>query len=72
MDKNAGDTGNAICFNCEALKTITYKLRDVPLRQDDVVIKNILVGVCDDCDSTIILPSQSTEKVKSVLDTLKK
>ena len=62
------DKGQAICEDCKAIVETTYLLRNVPFSDQSGVVKNVLVGVCDQCDSVISLPHQSTPLVKKQLD----
>ncbi len=63
-----GDTQRAVCQQCGAFKPITFQLRDVPFSDGSGIVKNVLVGVCDECDSVAVLPHQSTPAVKQQLD----
>lgn len=67
-----GDTKRAACNNCESFEKITFKLRDVPFSDASGVVKNVLVGVCDNCDSVAVLPHQSTPVVKKQLEMQRK
>lgn len=59
-----GDTKTVICNTYESLQTVTFKLRNVPLSDGSGFVKNILVGVCDTCDSIAALPHQSTLAIR--------
>ena len=59
-----GDRGKAICERCR-LAPITYRYRDVPLSDAGRLVKNILVGVCDQCESVVSIPAQSTPAIKT-------
>ena len=59
-----GDTKKGICGDCEARVTIEYKIRDVKFVNVDVY-KDILVGVCPQCDEVCSLPAQSIPAVKA-------
>ena len=67
-----GDTKNAACNNCKSFQGVTFKLRDVPFNDGSGVVKNVLVGVCDNCDSVAVLPHQSTPAVKKQLEVQRK
>jgi hypothetical protein len=67
-----GDTQKAACETCKAFENATFKLRNVPLSDGSGIIKDVLVGVCDKCNSVSILPNQSTALVKRQLDILRK
>jgi hypothetical protein len=60
----AGDTGRAICPHCKAMRALVYQYRQVYLTKTKVPVPNVLVGVCLDCDRTIVLPAQSTPRIK--------
>lgn len=64
-----GDTQKAACHQCGRFEDVTYKLRDVPFSDGKGVVKNVLVGVCDCCDSVAVLPHQSTPAVRKQLET---
>lgn len=67
-----GDTKSAACNNCESFQGVTFRLRDVPFSDGSGVVKNVLVGVCDSCDSVAVLPHQSTPAVKKQLEVQRK
>ncbi len=62
-----GDHKKAACFKCKLFQTVTFKLRDTPFSDGSGIVKNVLVGVCDNCDSVAVLPHQSTPAVKKQL-----
>jgi hypothetical protein len=62
-----GDQEKAICNTCKALVSVTYQLRNVPFSDQSGLVEDVLVGVCEGCDSVIVLPHQSTPKVKQAL-----
>ena len=63
-----GDTKKVACDCCESFQTATFKLRDVPFSDNSGIVKNVLVGVCDHCDSVTVLPHQSTPAVRKQLE----
>jgi len=63
-----GDTQKAACNHCKRFENITYKLRTVPFSDGKGVVKKVLVGVCDYCNSVVVLPHQSTPLVKKQLE----
>ncbi len=63
----ACDAGQAVCSNCKKMVDTTYRLRDVPLNDDNGVVKNILIGVCDVCAETVSMPQQSAAAVQKEL-----
>ena len=66
-----GDAQKAACHQCGRFENITYKLRDVPFSDGQGIVNNVLVGVCDCCNSVAVLPHQSTPLVKHQLQTQK-
>ena len=60
-----GDTKKGICGDCEARVTIEYKIRYIELIYGSGVAKDILVGVCPQCDEACSLPAQSIPAVKA-------
>jgi len=67
-----GDTQRAVCHHCQAFVEVTFQLRNFPLSDESGTVKNILVGVCNCCDSVAALPHQSTPAVKSQREALEK
>ena len=63
-----GDTEKAACNKCKSFEDVTFKLRDVPFDDGSGIVKNVLVGICNRCDSVAVLPHQSTPAVKRQLD----
>ena len=59
-----GDKGKAICEHCGVV-SVTYRYRDVPLSGSGRLVKNILAGVCDQCDRVASIPAQSTPAIKT-------
>jgi len=66
------DKSKAACANCGAFVDVTYALRDVPLSDESDIVKDVLVGVCDRCDSVCLLPHQSVPKVTRTMDRQRK
>ena len=64
------DKGSAVCECTNAIIQTTYLYRDVVL-SNGVVVEKILVGVCDECSSTVSLTPQSSIKIKDALLTNK-
>ncbi|WP_205299803.1 hypothetical protein [Pantoea sp. Tr-811] len=59
-----GDTGKALCEHCKAVVQMLYARRDVPFSDGQGAAKDILVGVCDQCDSAVAIPPQSTPAIR--------
>ncbi len=64
----AGDIKKAACNHCKAFEDVTFKLRDTPFSDGSGIVKNVLVGVCNRCDSVAVLPHQSVPAVKRQLE----
>ncbi|MCC9006471.1 hypothetical protein [Pseudomonas putida] len=58
-----GDSGKALCEQCQAVVTTRYARRDVPFSDGKGVARDILVGVCTRCDGVVALPPQSTPAI---------
>ncbi len=67
-----GDTKKAACNACESFQNITFQLKDTPFSDGSGIAKNVLVGVCDVCNSVAVLPHQSTPAVKKQLEKQRK
>jgi len=67
-----GDTKKAACDSCKSFQDVTFKLRDIPFSDGTGIVKNVLVGVCNNCDSVAVLPHQSTPAVKKQLEVQRK
>lgn len=67
--KNSKEGGShkAVCEKCKSIEKATFKFRDVPFSDNSGIAKNILVGICDKCDSVISLPHSSSVKIKKLL-----
>lgn len=59
-----GDTDQALCEHCQALVAMHYTRRDVPFSDGQGVARDILVGVCDGCDTVVAIPPQSTPGIR--------
>jgi len=67
-----GDTKKAACNSCKSFENVTFKLKDIPFSDGSGIVKNVLVGVCNRCDSIAVLPHQSTPAVKRQLEVQRK
>ena len=68
----SGESVQAICHNCESIQNAVFQVRDVPFSEGGGTTKNILVGVCEQCDHVIVTPHQSTPSIKKQLETQRK
>lgn len=59
-----GDHGKALCEQCQQIVTTTYLRRNVPFSDGHGEAKDVLVGVCDVCDTVVAIPAQSTPAIK--------
>jgi hypothetical protein len=59
-----GETGKALCEHCQAVVQTHYARRDVPFSDGQGVAKDILVGVCNQCDTVVAIPPQSTPAIR--------
>lgn len=67
-----GDEERAECGVCEAFRTVSYQLRDVPFDDGSGVVKNVIAGVCKTCDSVAVIPFQSVPAIKKQLQIQRK
>ena len=58
-----GDAGRAFCSHCATVVKTVFARRDVPFSDGQGAAKNILVGVCEVCDSVVSVPAQSTPAI---------
>lgn len=67
-----GDTTKVACNRCQSFQNTTFKLRDTPFSDGSGIVKNVLVGICNSCDSVVVLPHQSTPAVKNQIEVQRK
>ena len=67
-----GESQKAACEKCQSFENATLELRDVPFSDGTGIVKKVLVGVCDKCDSVNVLPHQSTPAVKKQYEAKRK
>ncbi len=67
-----GDTARAACDTCKKFVGVTYRLRDVPLSDGAGTVKDVIAGVCDQCDSVCVLPHQSAPTVAETISKTRK
>jgi len=58
-----GDVSRAFCSHCAKVVKTVFARRDVPFNDAKGSAKNILVGVCNVCDSVVSIPAQSTPAI---------
>jgi hypothetical protein len=59
-----GDESSAICHKCRKLRPTRFEYRTVRLEKSKIDVPDVLVGVCQTCDTTVTLPHQSTPRLK--------
>jgi hypothetical protein len=59
-----GDHGKALCEHCQQVVATTYVRRNMPFSDCQGEAKDILVGVCDVCETIVAIPAQSTPAIK--------
>jgi hypothetical protein len=59
-----GDKSKAICLHCKQTVATTFQRRDVPFSDGKGSARDILVSVCDTCDTVLAIPAQSTPAIK--------
>ena len=57
-----GETLSAICSNCGRQES-TFRYDSFPM-QDGVVVENVLQAFCNQCGDSVLLPHQSTARIK--------
>lgn len=63
-----GDKSQAICDHCADLVPTTFAYRSVPFDDGSGTVDNILVAVCDQCDTVLAIPPQSTPAIRRARD----
>ena len=58
-----GDKSRALCEQCGLVGT-TFLYRDIFLEQSRRTVKDVLVGVCDQCSCIVSTPAQSTPAIR--------
>ncbi|SDJ36573.1 hypothetical protein SAMN04487926_14536 [Paraburkholderia steynii] len=54
-----GDKSQAICSNCREIVPTTFRYRDMPFSDGSGIARNMLVSVCDKCQTVVAIPAQS-------------
>lgn len=67
-----GDKGAALCDHCRGKVSTTYVRRNVPLSDGSAKVPGVLVGACDTCNAIVVMPPQSTPRVKRVVQEQRK
>jgi hypothetical protein len=61
-----GDTSATNCTVCRKQVNARFETRDLRMNRSAVTFSNILVSVCDECDSMIGLPRQSVAQIREL------
>ena len=61
-----GDVSLITCSACGKQVHARYEARDIRMTRSAVTYSNILVGVCNECNSTILLPRQSIAQIREL------
>lgn len=62
-----GDVKTAACFSCQSFQVVRFQKRDVAMRDGSGIVSDILVGVCERCDSVSVIPQQAVPQIRSQL-----
>jgi hypothetical protein len=60
-----GDQGQAVCRHCKDLVSTHERVRTY-WEGGTMEVPGVLVGVCDQCDTIITIPAQSTPRIRDV------
>lgn len=60
-----GDVSKAICECCAKLVSTTFEYRDVPFDDGNGRARDVLVAVCEHCETVVSVPPQSTPAIQS-------
>jgi hypothetical protein len=64
---NEGDTCEVVCYECGTLVSATMRIRDMGFEDNQVMVRNLLVDVCDLCDAAVAVPAQATPQIRAAL-----
>lgn len=59
-----GEQGKALCEQCQQVVSTVYARRNVPFSDGLGEARDILVGVCSQCDTVVAIPAQSTPAIR--------
>jgi hypothetical protein len=66
-----GDKKQALCEKCQSITLSTYHRRTVPINDGTGIVNNLLVGVCDICNSVVTIPHQSVPEIEHQINAQK-
>ena len=61
-----GDTSASTCTVCGKQVRTRFETRDIRMSRTAVTFSNILVSVCNECDSLVSLPRQSMAQIREL------
>ncbi len=61
-----GDESATTCSVCGKQVRAHYEARDIRMNRSAITYSNILVGVCNECNSMISLPRQSIAQIREL------
>ncbi|HEX2722927.1 MAG TPA: hypothetical protein VHM24_08415 [Gemmatimonadaceae bacterium] len=61
-----GDESATTCSVCGKQVQARYETRNLRMNRSAVTFSNILVGVCSECNATILLPRQSIAQIREL------
>jgi hypothetical protein len=59
-----GHKSRAICHYCQRLVDVTFLYRDLKVKDRHKMVRQLLVGVCDQCGESVSIPAQNTPKIR--------
>jgi len=59
-----GDRGQALCETCAGLVSSTYQVCDIPINNQQTMVRGVLAVVCDQCHDVCAIPQQSLARVQ--------
>lgn len=64
-----GDKSEAVCPTCKKLTTTTFKPDDLEMNVGGavVLVRGLLLGICDKCGKPASVPAQSTAAVREAI-----
>lgn len=66
------DKSKAFCGCQKEPVPTTFQFKDVPLSDSGLMVKSILVGVCDKCGSIVSIPSDSNQAIHEAQKNMEK
>lgn len=59
-----GHKSCAICNHCQRLVDVTFRYRDLKVKDSHKMVRQLLVGVCDQCGEAVSIPAQNTPQIR--------